>query len=98
MFIDAGYLVLVLPAILLAMWAQFKVKSTFNKYLRVKASSQKTGAEVAREILNRNRLYDVPVQLSNGSLSDHYDPRSRTVRLSPEVYHGTSVAALGVAA
>ncbi len=98
MVLDSSYFILVLPAMLLAMWAQFKVKSTFKKYLKVRAISNKKGAEVARALLDSNRLYDVPVQLSKGSLSDHYDPRSRTVRLSPEVYNDNSVASLGVAA
>lgn len=98
MIFSSSYLILVLPAILLAMWAQFRVKSTFNKYLKVRALSNRTGVEVARALLDANRLQDVSVQLSHGSLSDHYDPRSRIVRLSPEVYNGTSVASLGVAA
>ncbi|KKM08601.1 peptidase [Clostridiales bacterium PH28_bin88] len=89
---------LVLPAVLLAMYAQFKVKSTFHKYQNMPSLSGKTGAEVARSLLNGSRLQNVLVELSQGFMTDHYDPRAGVVRLSPEVYHGQSVAALGVAA
>jgi Zn-dependent membrane protease YugP len=82
----------------LALYAQFKVQSTFQKYLRVGSSSNLTGAQVARELLDKNQLHNVPVEITPGNLSDHYDPRRRILRLSPEVYHGRSLAALGVAA
>ncbi len=94
---DATFILLI-PAIIFTIYAQFKVKSTFNKYLNHHASSGMTGAQVARELLNRSNLYNVPVELTPGDLSDHYDPRSRVLRLSSEVYHGTSLASLGVAA
>jgi len=90
--------ILVFPAMLLAMYAQYKVKSSFSKYSRVPASSGVTGAQAARGLLDAKGLYNVPIELSHGSLSDHYDPRGRVLRLSPEVYHSNSVAALGVAA
>ncbi len=97
MFYDPTFLLLI-PAIIFTFYAQFKVQSTFNKYQDVRAVSGRTGAQVAREILDRSNLYDVPVELTPGTLSDHYDPRSRVLRLSPEVYHGRSLAAYGVAA
>lgn len=96
-FYDPTFILLI-PAFLLALYAQFKVQSTFQRYLRVEASSRLTGAQVARELLNRNHLYDVPVEITPGNLTDHYDPRRKVLRLSPEVYHGRSLAALGVAA
>ena len=89
---------LLIPAVILSIYAQFKVKSTFNKFLEVPAASGRTGAQVARDLLDRNHLDDIPVELTPDTLSDHYDPRSRVLRLSPEVYHGRSVASLGVAA
>ncbi len=90
--------VLLIPALMLAMYAQLKVRGTFEKYLRVPASSGMTGAQVARELLNQNNLYDVGVEMTRGLLGDHYDPRQKVIRLSPEVYQGRSLAALGVAA
>jgi len=97
-FIDPIGFMLLIPAFALAMYAQFKVQSTFAKYLQVRAKSGITGAQVARTLLNDAGLHDVPVEVIPGRLTDHYDPRSRTMRLSPDVYHGTSVASLGVAA
>lgn len=90
--------ILLLPAIIFSIYAQFKVQSTFSKYVNVNAASGMTGAQVARRLLDDNQLYDVPVELTPGTLSDHYDPRTRVLRLSPEVYHGRSLASLGVAA
>jgi len=89
---------LLIPAVILAVYAQFKVKGTFQKYLRVPAGSGMSGAQVARALLNQNNLQDVPVEITQGSLSDHYDPRKKVLRLSPQVYQGRSLAALGVAA
>ena len=91
-------MILLIPAILFTIYAQLKVQSSFRKYLDYPASSGMTGAQVARDLLNRENLYDVPVELTPGQLSDHYDPRERILRLSPEVYHGRSLASLGVAA
>ncbi len=95
---DEYYLILVLPAFLFALYAQFKVKGTFNKYRGLTNRRGLTGAEVARGILERNGLRDVSVQSVPGELTDHYDPRTKVVRLSQAVYGSTSVAALGVAA
>lgn len=90
--------VLLIPAIILAVYAQQKVRSTFAKYSRVRAKTYKTGADVARELLDQAGLHDVQVERIGGQLSDHYDPRRRVMRLSPEVYGGNSIAALAVAA
>ncbi|NBG89130.1 zinc metallopeptidase [Isachenkonia alkalipeptolytica] len=91
-------LMLMIPAILFTLYAQSKVKSTFNKYLQVRTLKGFTGSQVARGILDRNGMHDVNVERSQGSLSDHYDPRSKVVRLSPEVYERSSVASVSVAA
>jgi uncharacterized protein len=92
------YLVYFLIIILIPLWAQMKVKGTFAKYSRVPNSTNRTGAEVAREVLNANGLYNVSVEEGRGYLSDHYDPRAKAVRLSPDNYHGPSIAAAAVAA
>jgi len=97
-FIDYWYIILVLPMILISVFAQIKVKTTFNKYSRVFARGGRSAADVARMILDKNGLYDVTVERVPGDLSDHYDPRSNTVRLSDNVYGSSSVAAIGVAA
>lgn len=96
-FYDPTFMLLI-PALLLAMYAQAKVSSTFQRYLRVPANSGVSGAQAARLLLDRNNLHDVRVEITRHHLGDHYDPRQRVLRLSPEVYHGRSLAALGVAA
>jgi Zn-dependent membrane protease YugP len=83
---------------LLSLYAQHKVRSTFNKYTQVAARSGMTGAQVAHELLAASGVRDVQVEAVAGQLTDHYDPRDKTVRLSEAVYHETSLAALGVAA
>ena len=98
MFFDPLYLIIALPALLLGMYAQARVKNNFNKYSQVRTWRGLSGAEVARSLLNSQGLYDVQVEESKGFLSDHYDPRSKTLRLSPEVYRTPSVAAAGIAA
>ncbi|HHX24952.1 MAG: zinc metallopeptidase [Tepidanaerobacteraceae bacterium] len=98
MFFWDSTMILLLPAMILAFYAQTKVTSTFEKYLRVPARSQMTGADVAREILRRSGIDDVSVQIQGGRLSDHYDPRRKVLRLSSDVYNGRSLAAIGVAA
>lgn len=90
--------ILILPAIILAAYAQSKVTSTFNKYLRVRNSYGYTGYEVARKLLDFHGLDDVPIELIPGRLSDHYDPRKRVLRLSRDVYESSSLASVGVAA
>jgi len=98
LFVDYWYIVLVIPAVIIAGIAQARVSSTFKKYSRVMTAGGRTAAEVARMILDKNGLYDVTIERVSGNLSDHYDPRSNTVRLSDPVYGSTSVAAIGVAA
>ena len=97
MIFDPMYLVFAAPGILLALWATTKTKSTFRKYSRVMASSRVTGAQAARQLLDANGCSHVQVERVDGFLSDHYDPRSRTLRLSPDVYDQPSLAAIGVA-
>ncbi|HRJ41555.1 MAG: zinc metallopeptidase [Caldilineaceae bacterium] len=92
------YILISLPALLLGLWAQAKVKSAFKKYSRVRTERGLAGAQVARMILDSNGLHSVGVEEVNGFLSDHYDPRSKTLRLSPDVYRSSSLAAVGVAA
>ena len=89
---------LILPALLLAMWAQFRVQSTFRKYSDVPSAQGWTAAEMAADLLARNGLGSVRIERVRGSLTDHYDPRTNTLRLSDTVYGSTSLAALGVAA
>ncbi len=96
--IDSTYIILVLPTLLIALWAQFNVKSTFNRYSKQPNSRGLTGEQVARRILDENGLHDVRVEGVSGRLSDHYDPKARVVRLSQSVFGSSSVAAVGVAA
>ena len=91
-------MIIVIPGLLLAMYAQAKVKSTFARYSKVTAQRGITGAQVAREILQSKGLGHVDVQMIEGQLSDHYDPRTKVLNLSTQVYSGTSLASLGVAA
>lgn len=93
-----SWMLLFFPALLFAMYAQFKVSTTFKRYLRVPSSRGYSGREVARTILDRNGLYDVRIEPVAGNLTDHYDPRTRVVRLSSNVYNGSSIAAISVAA
>ncbi|CAM3602761.1 MULTISPECIES: zinc metallopeptidase [Brevibacillus] len=88
---------LILIAFGLSIWAQFRVKGTFKKFAEVPASSGMTGVEAARRMLDANGLTNVPVEHIPGTLTDHYDPTSRVVRLSDPVYFGNSIAALSVA-
>lgn len=96
--IDMAYIVLVLPAMILAMFAQTKVKTTFNRYSRVVNISGYTGADVAKRIMNLAGVHDVRVERVRGNLTDHYDPTQKVLRLSDSVYDSKSVAAIGVAA
>jgi len=84
--------------LVITMYAQSKVKSTFARYSKVRSRAGKTGAQVAANILSKNGIYDVQIEETQGRLSDHYDPIKKKLRLSSEIYHSTSVAALGVAA
>lgn len=91
-------MILLIPGIIFAMYAQGKVQSTFNKYSKILSQRGITGAQVARRILDSYGLDGVAIEMTSGHLSDHYDPRSKKVRLSDSVYRGTSLASLGVAA
>jgi Zn-dependent membrane protease YugP len=98
MFFDPLYLVFALPGLLLGLYARSRVKSNFNKYSKVRTARNVTGAEVARQLLDSQGLHDVAIEETQGFLSDHYDPRSKVLRLSPDVYRTPSIAAAGVAA
>lgn len=98
MFFDPLYFVFALPALLLGLYAQAKVRGAYNRYAQVRTVRNLTGAQVARTLLDSFGLYDVGVEETSGFLSDHYDPRHKVLRLSPDVYRSTSVAAAGIAA
>ncbi|MFC0559903.1 zinc metallopeptidase [Halalkalibacter alkalisediminis] len=93
-----AFLVYFILLLIIPIWAQMRVKGAYRKYSQVHASSGLTGAQVARKILDENGLYDVKVEETRGTLTDHYDPRSKVVRLSTDNYYGTSVAGAAVAA
>jgi uncharacterized protein len=93
----AFILAFIVPMVI-GLWAQHRVKSTFAKNLKVPVSHGMTGAQVARRILDSNGLNEVPVEETPGTLSDHYDPRNRSVHLSPEVFNGRSIASTAVGA
>lgn len=97
-FFDPMYLLFMIPPLLFSWWAQRKVQSSFRKYSQVSAGRGLTGAVAARRILDSFGLGNVDVERVDGFLSDHYDPRSKTLRLSPDVYDSPSLAAVGVAA
>jgi Zn-dependent membrane protease YugP len=92
------YLLFSLPALILGLWAQWKTQSAFRRNAQVRTARGLTGAQVARQVLDGNGLYDVQVERVGGFLSDHYDPGKRVLRLSPDVYDGQSLSAAGVAA
>jgi Zn-dependent membrane protease YugP len=97
-YFDPLYFILALPALILGLWAQMRVRSAFAQYSRVRAMSGMSGAQAARRILDANGLQHVDIEQVQGMLSDHYDPRSKILRLSPDVYGTPSLAAVGVAA
>lgn len=96
-FYDYYYIILVIPAMILAMWAQFKVKSTYNKFSKVRNTRGITGAYAAQAVLMHYGISDVRIERISGSLTDHYDPKAKVIRLSDDVYSGTSIASVGVA-
>ncbi len=98
MEVKMSYLIYLAIIILVPIYAQLKVRGAYKKFSKVYSSSGMTGAQVARKILNDNGLYHVSVEEVGGFLSDHYDPRTKTVRLSSANYHGHSLAATAVAA
>ncbi len=93
---DYYYLVLVLPALIIALWAQLKVKTTFSKYSSHRCSLN--GAEAAERVLEANGVHNVRIERVSGNLTDHYDPKTNVIRLSDAVYSERSIAAVGVAA
>ncbi len=95
---DIYYLILILPCMGLALWAQMKVKSTFSQYSNVRNVRGLTGAQAAAAVLRHNGVFNVQIEHVGGSLTDHYDPRTNVIRLSDSVYGSTSVASVGVAA
>lgn len=98
MFFDGYYLLLVVPTLILSIYAQIKVKSTFSKYSKISNKRGLTGSEAALMLMRANSITDVSIERTAGSLTDHYDPTSNVLRLSQPVYGETSIAAIGVAA
>ena len=98
MFFDVYYLFLVVPALLLSMWAQVKVKSTFEDFSKEAVERGITGAQAAAYLLKTNNITDVRIERVSGHLTDHYDPSHKVLRLSESVYGQSTVAAVGVAA
>ncbi|MFA5881722.1 MAG: zinc metallopeptidase [Eubacteriales bacterium] len=97
LYYDPTFLILI-PGLIVALYAQFKVKGTFSKYVQVRSASGLTGAQVAKRLLEDAGINDVTVEQTEGRLSDHYDPGKKALRLSPDVFKGSSLASLGVAA
>ena len=95
---DYTYLIFILPAIILSLWAQFKVKYTFKKYSKMKSSMNLSGAGAANVVLNYNQVSGVKIKEISGSLTDHFNPKDNSISLSGPVYADTSVSAVGVAA
>lgn len=94
---DSSFIILV-PAMLISIWAQMKINSAYEKNSKITSRNGYNGAQVARMLLDSNGLYDIPVEIIPGKLSDYYDPSRRVMRLSEGVFYGTSVASIGVAA
>lgn len=97
-FFNPTWLLFALPGLLLGLWAQSRVRGAFNKYSKVGNARGLTGAQVARLLLDEEGLSHIAIEETQGKLSDHYDPRSKVLRLSPEVYRSNSIAAAGIAA
>ena len=91
-------IIIIIPVLLLAGYAQYRVKHTFNKYNEINLSSNLTGAEAAKKILLNNNLENIEIKKTDGKLNDHYDPQAKTLNLSNDVYSNNSIAAVGVAA
>jgi Zn-dependent membrane protease YugP len=96
-YFDPTFLILI-PAIIVGIWAQSKVNNTYGKYSKINTMNGYTGEEIARMMLNEAGLFDVPIEVVNTRLGDHYDPRRRILRLSADVYSGKTIAAAGIAA
>ena len=96
-FMDYYYIILVIPAMILAAWAQFKVKSTYNKFSKVSNNKGITGAYAAQAVLTHYGITDVRIEQVSGKLTDHFDPKAKVIRLSQGVYGSTTIAAVGIA-
>lgn len=96
-FFDPTMIILI-PALMIAFYAQYKVKSTFKKYNKIYLNSNLTGAEAAKKILLNNNLGNIEIKKVDGNLTDHYNPKNKTLNLSADVYNNNSIAAVGVAA
>ena len=96
--IDMTYIIFVLPALLLAVWAQSKVSTTFNRYSKIVSQRGLTGHDAARKILDEHGLHHIKIEHISGNLTDHFDPRSNVIRLSDSVHSKNSIGAVGVAA
>src|SRR5687767_11485355 len=98
MYFDPILMLFLVPGLLLGIYAQFRLTSTYNRYIREGLAAGMTGAQAAREILDRAGLHDMAVHMVHGHLTDHYDPIRKGLYLSEANYHGRSIAAVGVAA
>lgn len=97
-YFDYTYFLFMIPALLISLYAQFKVNSTFSKYSKVRNTRGLTGADAAQRVLMYNEITDVKIEHVPGNLTDHFDPKTNVIRLSDSVYSSTSVASVGVAA
>ena len=97
-YYDPRYIAMLLPVLLITIYAQYKVSASFRRYSQVRNLRGVTGAQAAEEVLRRHGIYDVRIERVGGNLTDHYDPRSNTIRLSQSVYDSPTIAAVGVAA
>ena len=98
LYFDEYYLILVVPTLILSLWAQIKVKTTFAKYSKIACSRRITGQDAAALLMRANNISDVRIEAVGGSLTDHYDPGAKVLRLSQPVFNKNSIAAVGVAA
>lgn len=96
-FFDPSYLLFALPGLMLALFASYYTKTTFAKYSKIASATRLTGAQAAKKMLYAAGIYDVHIEVTNGFLSDHYDPRTKVLRLSNDVYAGASLSSIGVA-
>ncbi len=97
-FYGFEYLIYILPGMILAIYAQSKISSAYSKYRKISSKSYLTGEEAARRILDRNGLTDVSIRKISGNLTDHYDPRDKTLNLSDDVFRNSSIASISIAA
>ncbi len=97
-FYDYSYFLFMIPALILSLYAQIRVSSTFNRYSKITNTRRITGAEAAKRVLFNNGVNNVKIEYVRGKLTDHFDPKTKTIKLSDSVYNSTSVAAVGVAA